>query len=261
MHLDYTLIGGPTCLLEVGGLRILVDPTFDPPMTYTERVGRVPSMVKTAYPAVSAEDLGKIDVTLISHDQHIDHLDYKGREVALASDRIFTTVEGAERLGGQAIGLEDFASATVDMPAGGTLTVTGVRAQHGPDPIWKGAGQCSGFVLRGDGIPSIYVSGDNYSIDVVHDFVEKLGQVDIAVMFGGGVRFKEIGDGVEMTMPYNVTAEASRVLGAKKVIPAHIEGWAHFSEGVSYMIDAFEKAGLADKLVPVELGITRRIDI
>jgi L-ascorbate metabolism protein UlaG (beta-lactamase superfamily) len=52
------LIGGPTALLEIGGLRLLTDPAFDAP-------GPVPSgdrtLTKITGPAVAAEETGPID--------------------------------------------------------------------------------------------------------------------------------------------------------------------------------------------------------
>ena len=33
--LGIQLVGGPTAILEYGGLRLLTDPTFSPPGTYT----------------------------------------------------------------------------------------------------------------------------------------------------------------------------------------------------------------------------------
>jgi hypothetical protein len=38
--LAVTLIGGPTAVLELGPLRLLVDPTFDPPGDYPLGGGR-----------------------------------------------------------------------------------------------------------------------------------------------------------------------------------------------------------------------------
>jgi L-ascorbate metabolism protein UlaG (beta-lactamase superfamily) len=46
-----TLIGGPTALIEVAGLRILTDPTFDPPQTYQGGV----VLTKQTGPAVEAK--------------------------------------------------------------------------------------------------------------------------------------------------------------------------------------------------------------
>ncbi len=51
-----TLIGGPTALLEVGGLRVLTDPTFDPPGSYAGAA----TLTKLTGPAL------KIDCTPLS---------------------------------------------------------------------------------------------------------------------------------------------------------------------------------------------------
>jgi hypothetical protein len=50
-----TLIGGPTVLIELGGLRLLTDPTFDEPGKYEAR-GIV--LEKKSGPALSADQLG-----------------------------------------------------------------------------------------------------------------------------------------------------------------------------------------------------------
>ena len=75
-ELTVRLVGGPTALIELGGVRLLTDPTFDPPGDHP--VGtRV--LTKTTGPAVAAEELGRIDAVLLSHDQHPDNLDDAGR--------------------------------------------------------------------------------------------------------------------------------------------------------------------------------------
>lgn len=140
----YTLIGGPTFLIEVGGARIVVDPTFDEPQTYTgPGVGRAEAFIKTRGPALTVNEILPIDVVLVTHDQHIDHLDHAGRAMLAHVPRVFTTHEGAERLGGVAVGLGEFEVAEVVTPTS-ELMVMGVRAQHGPEPLWRGAGACNG---------------------------------------------------------------------------------------------------------------------
>ncbi len=49
--LKITLIGGPTALLEIGGLRVLTDPTFDPPGSYTGAV----TLTKLTGPALKPQ--------------------------------------------------------------------------------------------------------------------------------------------------------------------------------------------------------------
>ena len=73
-----THIGGPTVLIEVGGWRLLTDPTFDPPgRRYSFGWGTASR--KLAGPAIAAADLPPIDAVLLSHDHHGDNLDDAGR--------------------------------------------------------------------------------------------------------------------------------------------------------------------------------------
>jgi hypothetical protein len=60
------ITGGPTVLVEYDGIRLLTDPTFDPPMLY-EKKGPVQHH-KTTGPTLSIEDIGKVDAVLLSHD-------------------------------------------------------------------------------------------------------------------------------------------------------------------------------------------------
>lgn len=255
MNLAFTAVGGPTLLLELGGLRILVDPTFDEPQTYPG-VGPVPPLVKTAGPAISAEEVLPVDIALITHDHHIDHLDNSGRALLEHIPQIVTTMDGSERLGSPVIGLGDYETTTFAMPAGdgAELTVTALPAQHGPDEIVSWTGQVIGFLLSGDGIPSIYISGDNWSLALGEDIARKVGPVDIAVMYGGGARFPEILDGAEITMSNENSVEVVRMLEARRVIPAHTEGWGHFTEDYAVMRAAFVAGGLEERFVDAEFG-------
>ena len=63
----FTLIGGPTVLIEIAGFRLLTDPTFDAPGDY--RLPHV-TLTKTGTPALSADAVGAVDAVLLSHDQH-----------------------------------------------------------------------------------------------------------------------------------------------------------------------------------------------
>jgi hypothetical protein len=49
-------------------------------------------------------------------------------------------------------------------------------------------------------------------------------------------------------------AEAARILRARQVVPVHFEGWAHFTQGADTLLEAFGRAGLADRLHLLRLG-------
>src|SRR5215471_7004036 len=144
-----TPIGGPTALIEVGGFRLLTDPTFDGPGDYP-----LPHVTlrKTAPPALSAERIGPVDAVLLSHDQHADNLDHGGRAFLKQTPRVLTTVAAAKRLQGNAEGLDPWDEVTLTKPNGKTLRVTAAPARHGPAGIEPFAGDVIGFVLSpGDG--------------------------------------------------------------------------------------------------------------
>lgn len=75
-ELTLTVIGGPTVLLELAGLRLLTDPTFSSPGDYAS--GTI-TLTKTMGPALREADVGRLDSILLSHDQHSDNLDPEGR--------------------------------------------------------------------------------------------------------------------------------------------------------------------------------------
>src|SRR5215207_10533987 len=78
MEVRLTHIGGPTVLIDVGGWRLLTDPTFDPPGR-SYRFGWGTGSHKLTGPAIAVSDLGPIDAVLLSHPHHDDNLDTAGR--------------------------------------------------------------------------------------------------------------------------------------------------------------------------------------
>ncbi|MFJ8085756.1 MBL fold metallo-hydrolase [Streptomyces sp. NPDC096205] len=243
------VLGGPTALFEYGGLRFLTDPTFDSPGDYPRPVG--PMLTKTAPAAATPADLGPVDVVLLSHDEHADNLDTSGRALLADVPLTLTTPGGGERLGAQATGLADWESVELKRPGGGSITVTGVPAIHGPGPreaVEPITGQVVGFVLTGDGLPTVYVSGDNASLDAVKEIAERFAPVDTAVLFAGAPRFPVLFDGEPLVLDSAQAAEAARILAARRVVPVHHDSWAHFTEGREALEAAFAAAGLTDRL-------------
>jgi len=60
--------GGPTAVLETRGVRLLTDPTFDPPGG--QYASGPITLRKVAGPAFEPAEIGHIDAVLLSHDQH-----------------------------------------------------------------------------------------------------------------------------------------------------------------------------------------------
>ncbi|TQF01185.1 MBL fold metallo-hydrolase [Kitasatospora acidiphila] len=242
---DIRVFGGPTALIEFGGLRFLTDPTFDQPGHYPVGGNRV--LTKTAPTAITPAELGPVDAVLLSHDEHPDNLDTSGRAFLATAPLVLVTRSGAGRLGGTARGLAPWESVELPRPDGGTVTVTAVPAQHGPDGCEPVTGEVIGFMLTAADLPNVYVSGDNASLAVVKEIADRFGPVDTAMLFAGAAR-TILFDGALLTLDSPQTAEAAAILGARRVVPVHFDSWGHFTEGRDALEAAFAAAGLADRL-------------
>ena len=131
------------------------------------------------------------------------------------------------------------------------ITVTGVPAIHGPgarEEVEPLTGQVVGFVLTGEDLPTVYVSGDNASLDAVKEIAERFAPVDTAILFAGAPSIPVLFDGVPIVLDSTQAAEAASILGARRVVPVHYEGWAHFTEGRDELVAAFKTANQSDLL-------------
>ncbi len=244
-------LGGPTALIEFGGVRLLTDPTFDQvgPHPIGTRV-----LTKTIDPVAAPEQFQALDAVLLSHDQHPDNLDELGRSFLATSPVVLSTRSAQQRLGGNVQGLLPWDSVRV-----GQVTVTAVPALHGPDGSEPLVGEVTGFVLTAGGWPTVYISGDNASLEHVRTIASRFGPVDIALLFAGAARTALL-DGAALTLTSADAAEAAAILGARHVVPLHFEGWAHFTEGRDTLPAAFDSAGLGHRLRLPKLGDWLRLD-
>jgi L-ascorbate metabolism protein UlaG (beta-lactamase superfamily) len=227
-----TYIGGPTVLLEWAGLRIVTDPTFDPPQEYAEPGST--TLVKTAGPGVSRADLGPVDLVLLSHHQHKDNLDWEGLElIAQGTPTVSTHAAASDLWGGSVVGYDDWESHSV-----GEATVTVVPAQHRP----PGAEDVPvvGFVLQAPGERTVYVGGDNRSLGLVEQIAENFPDVDLAILNAGAARVPSIDGNLTLTSADAVAA--AQKLGASTVVGVHTDDWQHFSENREALEAAFSAA-------------------
>ncbi|MFF5924135.1 MBL fold metallo-hydrolase [Streptomyces flavochromogenes] len=242
-----THVGGPTTILEIGGLRILLDPTFDPPKKYRS------GLEKLRAPALGVDELGTIDAVLLSHDQHDDNLDDSGRALLQDVPVVLSTPGARKRLGDHVTALKSWESQELKT-AVGAVEVTAVPALHGPDGVDRGAdGEVTGFVLSGNGVPTTYVSGDNASVKVAQEVgarVRKdIGPVDTVVLFAGAARTPAILDNAPLTLTSANAARVAKELAPRKVVPVHTDSWNIYSEDMRSLVRAFEERGIEAELV------------
>jgi L-ascorbate metabolism protein UlaG (beta-lactamase superfamily) len=247
------VIGGPTVVIDYGGVRFVSDPTFDEPRDYGP-------YRKLAGPAVPPERLGVADVVLVSHDLHLDNFDEAGRAVAAVAPLVLTGPQAAGRLGGNAKGLAAFESATLAPVGGGPgVHVHAVPAQHGPldgerDEFGNVNTEVTGFVLRAEGLPTVYVSGDNASVEPVLAIHERFPGIDVAVLHAGGASVAAKNAGRPLTLTADRASDVALLLGAPVVVPVHCDGWSHYNQTAADVERSFRDAGITDRLRPVTMG-------
>ena len=222
-----THVGGPTTLIEIGGWRLLTDPTFDPPgRRYSFGWGT--SSRKVAGPAIASADLGPIDAVLLTHDHHDDNLDDAGRALLPSAGVVITTASGARRLGGGAIGLAPWETTQLEAPARSVIEVTATPCRHGPPLSHPLVGDVIGFGLSWDG-NGVWISGDTVLYDGVRAVADRL-EIATMLVHLGGVRFPITGP-LRYTMTASDAVELCRLIRPRVAIPIHYEGWSHFKEG------------------------------
>lgn len=251
-------IGTATALLEIGGLRLLTDPAFDPAnTTYTMPAY---SLHKYHAPTITADELGPIDYVLLSHDHHLDNLDHAGMQLLTKVKGVITTPVGAGRLhnrdprpgegpapaGINAIALDTWKTLELPSEGGRTLTITSTPCRHGP--VGGDRGPVTGFVLnfKGEEKNGIYITGDT----VWYEGVEEVGKkfdIGLILLFIGAARLAAIGP-ANITMTVGESIKAARLFDHADIIPLHFEGWEHFTEGREEIIRQYTAAGLLDRI-------------
>jgi len=259
MNCRITHIGTATMLLEVGPLRLLTDPVFDP-VGGNYHFGYGASSTKLTAPAIKAEDIGKIDAVLLSHDHHEDNLDRAGRALLPHAGKVITTSAGAKRLGNNAIGLKSWQSTTVKSE-GMEIRVTAAPAHHGSLGSHLIVGETTGFVLEWNDQKhgALYISGDTVWFNGMHEIAQRF-RISAAILHIGKAGFPVTGP-IRFTFNAKEAVRAIKALNPRTVIPIHYEGWKHFREPRAEAEKQFSAAGLGEKVKWLPLGAPVNVEI
>ncbi len=239
-------IGGPTVIIEVGGLRIMTDPTLDPAGT-SFTINDKPAYAKTDNPAIT--DIGRIDVVLLSHDQHGDNLDNAGRELLKTVPLTLTTVIGAGRLKGSARGLNSWELFEISSPQGGVIQITSTPARHGPSGFEKISGDVTGFIVEYKG-RQLYFTGDTVFYDGIKQVAAKFNP-EYVFIFAGAAKPR---GPFNVTMGTNDAIDTAFVFPNATIVPVHFEGWTHYTEHGDALRQSFTAVGMDKQLMIPQLG-------
>ena len=230
------LLRHATLIVELAGLRLLVDPMLGapgsaPPVENTANDRRNP-LVPLPVPATRAVE--GVDAALITH-LHGDHLDPTGIELLPNGLPLVGQPEDEASLRGHGF------TAFTPLPHGaehqlGPVAITATPGRHGTGEIGEAMAPVSGFVLRAPGEPVLYVAGDTIWCDEVAQALDD-HRPDVVVVNAGGARFTS-GDPITMTGA-DALATAEHAPQAT-VVAVHLEAINHCLEDRAALAAATE---------------------
>ena len=231
MSITITHIDTACCLIEVEGLKILTDPVFDEAGgLYHHGYGAISK--KRSNPALGQVSLEGVDLILLSHPQHKDNFDRKGREFAKSVPLILSTPK-IEKGYPNGKGLEPWEEYEVQLPdESGALKITATPAQHHPKWLPEFIpGKVIGFhIASGKSNESLYISGDTVFFQGIREVARKFKNITYALIHVGSAEFRYLSGFGKFTMGAKGFIKTVDVIKPQIAIPIHNGGWTHFKE-------------------------------
>jgi L-ascorbate metabolism protein UlaG (beta-lactamase superfamily) len=239
--MNMQLVRHATLKLHYNGQRILVDPMFSPagalaavPNTPNQRPNPLVNL------PMDVRELLDIDALMVTHT-HRDHLDDAAVAALPKHLPLFCQPEDEEKIRG--FGFANVWPIDVRHTWEG-ITFHRTGGQHGTGEIGKAMGPVSGFVLKTDGEPTLYIAGDTIWCPEVEE-VLAVHQPDVTVVNAGAARFLT---GGPITMAAEDIAQTCRRAPGMQVVAVHMETWNHCMLTRKELREAMAEAELTEQV-------------
>ncbi len=255
MQISITHIDTACIILDINGFRIMTDPVLDKAGKLSH-FGYGAFSRKSSNPALTKEEIGKIDLILLSHHQHKDNFDKAGKKFAKSVERIITTIQAAKTLK-NGVGLNNWESITIETTKVPGLKITATPAQH--HPWWVPqffAGKVIGFIIEWNGQEkgAYYISGDTVFFKGIKKIAHRF-TIDVGIFHLGSVQFRHLTGYGKYTFDVKEALKAANLLAINTFIPIHFSGWSHFKEVDAQVKGVFEKEKLNSTLKWLKTGV------
>lgn len=245
--LSLTLVRNATIILKYAGHRILIDPMLSPKDTFPPFGGKARNPL-VGLPMPVEEIVRNTDLVLVTHT-HPDHYDQA------AANALDPAVELLYQPADEALfPREKFENARVveSSVSWKNIRIDRTYAQHGSGEVLDLMGYASGFVLRSEGQPTIYLVGDGIWTEEIRENIRRF-EPDILVLNAGGA----VKPGYEATPILMNETDTVAVLaesGNATVIAVHLEALDHCLTTRASLRQAARQHGIPDSrlLIPAD---------
>jgi len=240
------LLRHATLLVHLAGSDYLIDPMLSPaaawdPVRNSANPRRNPLVELPLSSADLDAALGRVAAVFVTHN-HGDHWD-KAAQERLPKDRpIFCQPNDAEAIRSE--GFRQVIPVNPSLEWGGLeIALTGGR--HGTGEVAERIGPVSGFVLRAEHEPSLYVAGDTIWCEQVEAALEA-HRPSVVVVNAGAAQFIDSGP---ITMDVGDVLKVARAAPDSQVIAVHFESINHCVLSRREMRERVEREGLAERIL------------
>ncbi len=215
------LIRHATLLIEYADMRLLVDPMLNdqgaaPPIQNSPQPRNNPLV---PLPCPVEHVLDGVQAVLVTHT-HRDHWDDAAIQLVPKDLPLFCQPDDLAKM--EATHFVN-AAPVHDERHWSRISITRTGGQHGTGGIGKAMAPVSGYVLKSEHEPTLYIAGDTIWCKEVSDAIKHF-QPEVIVVNAGGARFLE---GDPITMTPNDVVHVCHAAPKAKVIAVHMEAINH----------------------------------
>lgn len=255
-----TFIGTATTLLRIGSFTVLTDPNF---LHRGQRayLGKGLWSRRLTEPALQPDDLPRLDAVVLSH-LHGDHFDRVARRHLDRTPPVITTPQAARKLrtwGFDSQGLDTWQRSELRIgdEVLGIQALPGIHARGFMGALLPPVmGSLLEHSVAEEVRQRVYLSGDTLTGDHLDEIARRHPEIDTAVVHLGGTR----------VLLHTVTMDAAqgvdflRRVEPRRAVPVHHDDYRVFRSPLSDFLTSAARAGLADRVQPVERGETVSIE-
>ena len=240
------LIRSATLIIELAGMRLLIDPWLAGKGEGKSYSGRGPSPL-VDLPVSVDEVLRDIDAVLISH-LHSDHFDTVAQDLLPKAMPILCHERDSDAI--RAMGFSDVRIIGEGIDLGG-VRVTTADGRHGPPEVLEDMGDVCGFLFSAAGEPTLYWAGDTILCGPVERIIAET-RPQVVVVHGCGALWNGKGP---LVMDLDMVARTLALAVEAQLVVTHLDAVDHATVSRADILSAARAWPASDRLhVPRDGG-------